>query len=106
MRRVYADLGAEQIIAAEKSTQKMAVQIKSFIGISKMTDLERAIGQYAVYKSWLARTEPKRIRYLALDHEAFADLFQDISGQVLLDDYDIKVIIVNLAQEEIVQWIS
>jgi len=105
-RRVYVDLGAERLMAAEKEGQQIAVEIKSFIGLSKVNDLERAVGQYAVYKSWLSRTEPERILYLAIDSGAYKELFTDIAGQVLLDDYGIKLIAVNLAKEQIEEWIS
>lgn len=106
IRRVYADLGANKFIAAEKRDRKIAVEIKSFVGISTMTDLERAVGQYGIYRSWLARIEPERLFYLALDSEAYLDLFQDVSGQVLLEDHHIKLIVVDLAREELTEWIS
>ncbi|MBP0015960.1 MAG: hypothetical protein J7647_00195 [Cyanobacteria bacterium SBLK] len=32
------DLGAEKIIAAERANQKIAVEIKSFLGASKISD--------------------------------------------------------------------
>jgi hypothetical protein len=106
LRRVYTDLGAEKVIAAEKRDQKIAVEIKSFVGISTVTDLERAIGQYAIYKSWLTRVEPERMLYLAVDEDIFNDIFQDISGQVLLEDYGIKLVVVNKEREEILQWVD
>lgn len=106
LRQAFVDLGAEKMIAAEKEDQTIAVEVKSFVGVSAMTDLERAVGQYAIYKSWLARIDPERILYLAIDSEIFENLFQDISGQVLLDDYEIRVIVVDKEHEEILQWIS
>lgn len=105
-RRIYVDLGAERLLAATKGTQNIAVEVKSFVGASLVYDLERAIGQYAVYKSWIARTEPDRFLYLAVDAVIFDELFQDISGQVLLTDYDIKMIVVNSEQAEVIKWIN
>jgi len=46
---MYVDLGVEQILAAEKGSRKIAVEVKSFLGLSEMADLEQAIGQYTVY---------------------------------------------------------
>jgi len=43
---VYVDLGAERLMAAEKSGQRIAVEIKSFVGDSEVDDLEKAVGQY------------------------------------------------------------
>jgi hypothetical protein len=44
VKDMYVDLGAEQLIAAEKDLRKIAVEVKSFLGPSEMADLERAIG--------------------------------------------------------------
>jgi len=43
---VFVDLGAEKLIAAEKGSRKIAVEIKSFSGRSEVADLEKALGQY------------------------------------------------------------
>ena len=48
-RDLYIDLGAEKLIAAEKSGQKIAVEIKSFIGASPVTDLENALGSIPLF---------------------------------------------------------
>ncbi len=44
--RLYADLGAEKPIAAERFEQKIVVEVKVFGTPSPVTELERAIGQY------------------------------------------------------------
>src|SRR5215217_39320 len=63
---VYVDLSAEQPIAAEKAGRKIAIEIKGFLGLSELRDLEMAIGQYVLYKSLLARVESDRQLYLAV----------------------------------------
>ena len=63
---VYVDLGAEQLLAAEKHGQKIAVEIKSFVGRSDVDDLEKALGQYLLYHDILVQREPDRILYLAV----------------------------------------
>ena len=40
---MYVDLGAEKIIAAEKDGEKIAVEIKSFIGSSNISEFHTAI---------------------------------------------------------------
>ncbi|TAF18003.1 MAG: fatty-acid oxidation protein subunit alpha, partial [Nostocales cyanobacterium] len=39
------DLGAEKVIAAERENEKIAVEIKSFINPSAITDFYAALGQ-------------------------------------------------------------
>jgi hypothetical protein len=53
-QRLFADLGAERLISAERNQQKIAVEIKSFVGTSDVRDLEQALGQYMLYHlhSW------------------------------------------------------
>lgn len=43
-RDVFVDLGAERVLAAEKGTEKIAVEIKMFSIGSKVTALEDAVG--------------------------------------------------------------
>jgi hypothetical protein len=49
-RDLYVDLGAEQLLAAEKDSRKIAVEIKSFISASPVADLETALGRYILYQ--------------------------------------------------------
>lgn len=43
---MYIDLGAEQVVAAEREGEKIAVEIKSFIGTSNIFQFHQAIGQF------------------------------------------------------------
>jgi hypothetical protein len=42
---LFIDLAAEKILIAEKVTEKIAVEIKSFVGTSEVEDLKNALGQ-------------------------------------------------------------
>ncbi len=50
-RDLFVDLGAEKLLGAEKAGRKIAVEIKSFTGMSLINDLEKAIGQFVLYRS-------------------------------------------------------
>lgn len=43
-RRVYADLGAEKLLAAEKEGQKIVVEVKSFVGLSAIRNYRKQLG--------------------------------------------------------------
>jgi len=47
---MYIDLGAEQMIAAEKKGKKIAIEIKSFIQNSFISAFHTALGQYINYR--------------------------------------------------------
>lgn len=64
--KLEIDLAAERILAAQKEGQKIAVEIKSFLGTSVITDFHLALGQFLNYRLALQMTEPDRIIYLAV----------------------------------------
>ena len=103
--RVLADLGAEKPIAAEREGQKIVVEIKSFVGLSVMNDLENAIGQYGLYSALLAEIDPNRTIYLAISDTIFANVFASSAGRVVIERLSLKIIVVSLASKEIIQWI-
>lgn len=47
----YIDLGAEEILGAEKEGQKIAVEVKSFLGESTVYEFHPALGQFITYRN-------------------------------------------------------
>lgn len=76
-KRLYADLAAEKPIAAEKEGQKIAVEIKVFGTPSPMTELERALGQYQIYKTFMASIDPARELFLAISADIYQSFFRE-----------------------------
>jgi XisH protein len=104
--RLQVDLGAEKLIAAQKNNQKIAVEIKSFLRASKITDFYQVFGQFIPYKVALKRIEPERVIYLAIPNSTYEELFGEILIQDLLEEYPVKLIIYNPEKEEIQSWIE
>ena len=102
---LYVDLGAEKLIAAEKENQKIAVEVKSFVGRSDIDDLEKALGQYILYHDILSKREPDRCLYLAVHDEIFTDLFEEPIGQLLIDNNRLRLIVFNSITQVISKWI-
>jgi XisH protein len=44
--KLEIDLAAEKVVAAEKAGRKIAVEIKSFLNPSTITDFHAALGQF------------------------------------------------------------
>ena len=101
---MYVDLGAEQLLAAEKVGRKIAVEIKSFLGPSEIDDLKNALGQFVLYRTIMSRTEPDRELYLAVREAVFIELFEEPIGTLLLDVERIGLIVFDPQGEEIVKW--
>ena len=65
-RDLYVDLGAERLLAAERGSEKIAVEIKSLVGPSPIASLEQALGQFVLYNDALELLEPERLLFLAV----------------------------------------
>lgn len=102
---LYADLAADRPLAADRQGEKIVVEIKSFIGRSQMYDFRNALGQYIVYQNLIQLTEPTRNLYLAIDDITHDNFFQRKSIQAILNKTHIRLVIVDIEQESIVQWI-
>ncbi len=103
---LYADLGAEKLLAAEKSKRKIVVEIKVFNSPSLMTELEKAVGQYGIYRTFLKRVNPERKLYLAVAQDVYQDFFQRPAIQEVVTDHQISLLVFEPTTEEIIQWIS
>jgi len=102
---LFVDLGAERLLAAAKGGQKIAVEVKSFAGASIVTELERALGQFILYRDILEQTEPERLVFLAVPRKVYDDLFQEPIGQLLLTRERLRLLVFNPDPGVIVQWI-
>lgn len=105
-KNLYIDLGAQQLIAAEKDIKKIAVEIKSFRSASEMKDLEEAVGQFVLYDRLLTRYEPERKLYLAVPEEVQESIFEEEAGQVLIEDKIVRLFTFDVHKEEVIQWIT
>ncbi len=105
-QKLQVDLGAEMPIAAEREGRKIAVEIKSFVGASSISDLYVAIGQYTLYRNLIRITEPGRTLYLALPNEAFEEVFNRAHGRDLREELGIRLIVYEAEEEIILRWIE
>jgi hypothetical protein len=103
---LYADLGAERPIAVERDGQKLVVEVKSFIGASKIQDLKEALGQYDIYRYLLEETAPDRKLYIAISNVAYNTFFTQDVTQLILNKHQLPIIVVDIEIEEIMQWIN
>lgn len=104
--KISIDLGAEQLLGAEKSEQKIAVEIKSFLSDSAIFDFHLALGQFLNYRLVLEETEPERLLYLAVPIEAYESFFYRDLPKASIKKYQIKLIIYDSVNEAIIKWIN
>ena len=99
-------LAAEKLLVAEKQGQKIAVEVKSFVGTSEIEDLKNALGQYILYEKILKHQLSERLLYLAIRKAIFNRLFTEEIGQILLEDNTLKIIVFDPEEEVITKWIT
>lgn len=104
--KVYIDLGAEKLLTAEKEQQKIAIEIKSFLGMSSINEFHLAVGQFLNYRLALQKLEPERILYLAISLDIYEELFSDSFIQQVVENYQIKLLVFYPNKEEIALWKS
>jgi hypothetical protein len=105
-RKGYVDLAAEKLLAAQRGTRKIAVEIKSFLGASTLDEFEDALGQFLIYKVALEADEPDRQLYLAVPVSVYTDFFDDPFFTGILKRYSVQLLIFDEEQQTIVQWIN
>jgi hypothetical protein len=105
IHKVYVDLGAERVIAATRGSERIAVEIKSFVGPSPVTDLERALGQYVLYRTALRRREPDRAMVLAVPRTAYEALLESELGRAAREDLGVVVMVFDPQEEIVWKWL-
>jgi len=102
---MYIDLGAERILWAEKNSSRIAVEIKSFLGASDLTDLHDALGQFVLYHDVLQETQANRSLFLAVRDTVYGTVFESPIGNLLLKNGRLQLLVFSVEQEAIVKWV-
>ncbi len=102
--KLYIDLAAEKLIAAEKYEQKIAVEVKSFMSDSPMSEFHLAVGKFINYYIALEEVKPTRILYLAVPIETYNSFLQRPLAQRVIQQNQLKLIVYAPYSEEIVKW--
>lgn len=105
-RDLFVDFGAEKVLAAEKKGRKIAVEVKSFVGLSEIEDLKNALGQYVLYRNALLLAQSEHELFPAIREAAFVKLFDEPDAKFLLNNENVRVIVFDTAREEIVKWVT
>ncbi len=105
-RQLRIDLGAEKLIGAERDNQYIAVEVKTFLAPSNLSEFHAALGQFLNYRLALKIRQPDRKLFLAIPQEIYQDFFLEEFAQLSVAEYQLKLIIFHVENQEIVQWIN
>lgn len=101
----YIDLGAEKLIAAEREGQRIAVEVKSFLGPSIVSDFHVALGQCLNYRLALESYDATRKLYLAVPIDTYSTFFSLLFVQRSIQRYQLALLVYDPEPQEVVQWI-
>lgn len=82
------------------------VEVKSFLSPSPIHDLKIALGQYSLYLGFLELVDPARKLYLAISEKTYTGLFSQKAIRVIVQRYQLPLLVVNVETEEVVTWTS
>lgn len=102
--QMQIDLGAERLLAATKDAEKIAVEIKSFVNPSSISEFHTAVGQYLNYRRALRAQEPSRVLYLAVPSQTYNEFFRLRFIQEGVEEYQIYLLIYDIEERSIVKW--
>ncbi|WP_071190426.1 XisH family protein [Trichormus sp. NMC-1] len=95
---------AAQMLAAQRADKKIAVEIKSFIGGSNVSEFHTALGQFLNYQFALEEFDPQRKLYLAIPESVYKSFFQRRFTRTVIARTQINLLVYEPKQEIIVQW--
>ena len=87
------DLGAERLIAAQRETELIAVEVKCFLGLSIIYEFHLALGQYLHYVLAMQNKEPERKVYLALPKPVYHLFFERDDVQESFTKHKVNLIV-------------
>jgi len=101
--RFDADILAVIDIEANKADEHAYIEVKCFPGANTTQEYYIAFGQYVIYRTLLSKIKPEAVLYLAVpEHVYYGEFTETIYNAI--QDNRVKLIIVNLTTEVIVQW--
>lgn len=105
-RSVLADFSASHLSVGQ-TKNIVVMEVKCFLNPkSDLTELYSALGQYQYYRVNLRRHGIALPLYLAIPDEAYQRFLEKPSFIDTFNETQVKLLIVNVANEEITQWID
>jgi XisH protein len=105
-RNMLIDLAAENLLAASREDQNIAVEIKSFTGPSDLEEFHSALGQFLNYRIALQDKRPEYKLFLAVPLETYRNFFQELLPRKVIEAYEVSLIVYDSTEEAIVSWIK
>ena len=104
--RACIDIIADNVFVAEKEGRKIAVEVKSFVGKSNLSELEKAIGQFIICRFAMRREDAERELFIAVGERIYNKFFLHPDVIELIEIENLKIMVFDELKEVIVRWIN
>jgi hypothetical protein len=102
-KRVWIDIQA----AKESIRRIILIEVKSFHNLqNSIESLANTIGKYSLYSAIIELKEIREDLFLAIPRLAYEGIFRTRVAQKLLEREQVKLIVFDVENEEILQWIE
>lgn len=103
---LFADLRAERISAIDNETNKVVVEIKVFGEKVLMSEFERAVGQYSLYRFFLDKIKVETPVFLAVTESVYEDFFEGEGISEFTAELKMNILVFEPKEEVILRWIN
>ncbi|BAU12269.1 hypothetical protein LEP3755_27980 [Leptolyngbya sp. NIES-3755] len=100
---IYKSLSIQNDLQ-ERENRKIAVEVKSFLGASTLSEFHTAIGQCLNYRYALEDLDPDRKLYLAVPIAIYTDFFSVPFIQSVIRRSQTNLVVYDAAKEELIKW--
>ena len=104
--RIEIDLEIEPVLELERAGHSILVEIKTLQRASIFYSFYAVYGQYKFYQNALRKQGIDKTLYLAISSEAYEKIQAIHDLLEWIEDNKLNLIIINLEQEEVTQWID
>ena len=101
-----ADIKADKLIVATRENRSIIIEVKSFLQSSFIHEFLSACGQYQAYGFLLEEKGQTETMYMAVSQDVYRREFRSEAVKVLVARFGIRLLVVDIENEVIVQWIE
>lgn len=103
---VHVDLSAQKKSGKSSNEQIVAIEIKSFAGLSILGAFHEALGQFLNYRDAIREQDLSLKLFLAVSEEGWEKLNSLTFVQRRIKQYRLKFVIVDIHTNSIIRWIK
>jgi XisH protein len=104
--KLEIDLGLEKIIIADKESQKIAVEVKSFLKASMVSEFHSVLGQYLNYLVGLEVVGSDRILFIAIPLKTYEKLHKLGLFALSTKRFSVNIVVFDTDNNAIIEWVQ